>query len=389
MRIIALLLLFSSVCSASTLLSSSLDGISWPRATVLAGFSKPTQALAEVRLLPAPQPTPLPIRIWSALKPRHELFILIPGTGGDSSSSNANLLAEILTDNGYDVLIVANPFSSDFQKSFSADGAIGFPQRDLPAVVDMIQRSVSFFALQKGTTKKVHLLGYSLGATYALLLKQAFVPGSFGYVLALHPPVDFHYGIAQIDSLIQRTYTDPSSRSIVTKGLLEYLHYFKKGVTDDTVNSFLAHIKPQDQIDQEIIGASFGQSLRTIAGQYIELRNLPLWQKRQMKAKLSFMTFDRFLGWSGIYLSNQGRLPPLAFSKLEAQMNFDFLLSKENSTKGLYVIHAQDDLLIKSGDLNKLGPLLGDHLFVFKSGGHCGEFYSDAFKSLIRDLIGG
>ena len=63
---------------------------------------------------------------------------------------------------------------------------------------------------------------------------------------------------------------------------------------------------------------------------------------------------------------------------------FGVMLSEDPS---IFVVHTQDDFLLKADDLAWLSARLGPRLTVFPYGGHCGEINFPQFDQLVKQVF--
>lgn len=378
--------------SAFDLIPSETDSLAWHQSTVLGAFATPSRSNFIELKVPSPrQGRGLPLRIWKSQERPLGLVVLIPGTGANSDSVQAAGLASTLISQNYDVLIVANPFSRDFQRTFSRDFLVGFPQNDSPQVFQMVEESYKAYVKYRGKPKAVFLAGISLGGTYAL--RFASMPTNFKIekYIAINPPVTFANAISRIDDSIRASLNDGevSFLEIVFDNLIPLvdLAWVRKIPLEiANLNLFKVHVSPVEKVNMAIIGASFQNGLKSIAKGLFEADIYGIHEKRVLERTLSSMTFSRYMGLAGIAIDDDS-IRRHSFESLINEGNLDVQISRAPDRRKLYVIHSADDFLLLPGDLKVIESYLGSHLQVLRSGGHCGALWTKAFgRSIIKIL---
>ena len=66
--------------------------------------------------------------------------------------------------------------------------------------------------------------------------------------------------------------------------------------------------------------------------------------------------------------------------KLAAESGLRAVESTLKNNKSVRMIHSWDDILINDADRKFLDETLGDRITWFSNGGHCGQFYTKAFR---------
>lgn len=390
MLVFALLSSFSLTASAFKLLPSGLKDLSPHESTILAGVTNPSSD----RYVPLTIYKPgrdifMEARLWRSAKPTKGLFIVMPGTGGDASSGTANSLAEFISKNRFDALVVANPFSSSFQSSFSSDGLVGFPQKDLLDAEQMIEQTVRVYSQLYTPPSKVNFIGFSLGGTYSVLLSNSDFSFDVGTFIALNPPVDFGNAISAIDDLLRTV--KATSRLSLLRLIPELFPLYREtrgGLSFDLIPILRKMIVSDDYRDKQTIGAAFDLNLMDIVN---GLHSTETFSSREWHVRLTQrttrMTFQGYLGLVGIPLSNRQEFYGRTFDSIIADMDLPGLIVSSKRKSRLYVIHNADDFLLRAGDLEKIDPLLPQRMFVFDGGGHCGNYWTPNFQKVLKGIL--
>jgi hypothetical protein len=373
-------------------ISSSVGDLRWDQSTVLTGFLKPLTNNPQKLPIKLWNGKTIKLPLWTAKGHSKGLWILVPGTGSNSDGGLTDFLAERAAESGLDTLVLPNPFSVCFQENVSADGIIGFPQRDTDDLIQLVNRAYAAYSAVKGHPAKINVLGLSLGATYALLLEQRESELRFGVskYIVINPPVQFQYSIDQIDSMIQSELSQNQLGEMEQE--LSYLFpiflkaYRESSFIDSTpIGELRKIIGGSEDLHREIIGTNFQQTLRGISKNLIPLPAFSDDAQRISSIQDS-ITFGWYEGFVGMHIGHDPRIAGRTIDALAHEVDLASIFSASKRLSDTYVIETKDDFLLAPNDLNFLDSRLGDRLYVFSSGGHCGELWYKEFQGLLNRL---
>ncbi len=388
---LTLICLSSPAAKAIDLLPSELEGWRWYQSTLLGAFAKPFVDRAIVLDIPVPGSSKrLAVRVWRVQGSAPKgLFLILPGTGGNSASSNSNLLAEEVNALGYDAIVLANPFTPDFQSTFSSDGLIGFPRRDIVDTVTMMEAAVDSYTHYYGKYKSLNLMGYSLGALYTVLAAGQESSLTFHKLIALNPPIDLQYAMDQLDGMIRLAINDPFSAPRMLGDLFRIFQKTKGGVLIEKILELKQLVPADEAVGREAIGKIFQNNLIEITRGLFSTSTVfsTQYRKRQIEAKMRSITFAQYLGYAGIGISQNAEPVRKTFAAMVKDINLNGILAALPSTKKIYVITNNDDFLSTPAELKRLGDILHGNLHVFNAGGHCGNYWAPSFKKVLAGII--
>ncbi|MGE3260258.1 MAG: hypothetical protein AB7K68_00620 [Bacteriovoracia bacterium] len=388
-RIVLLLCVLSPSARAYTLLPSEMKGWSWFQSTVLAGIGQPSKDLGVDLLLPVPNSRKeLPIRFWKSAQPNTKgLFLILPGTGGGASSGISNVLAELVASLGYDSLVLANPFSPEFQKSFSADGLVGLPQKDAVDAHRMFEAAVELYRHNRGQPRKLFLMGSSLGGLYAILENGQSPALPFDKLIALNPPVSLNYAMDRLDDMIRLSLRNADSVPDLHFELIWAYLQAQEGISREGVEAIRMFLPAEEEKGQKVIGESFQQSLKAITrGLFAAYPDFFSGERRgRVEASLRSVTFEKYIVYAGAALDGRGRTST-NFSALIQGAGLNRALKNTRNSK-IHVITSVDDFLLRPRDLASLEETLGSRLHVFEAGGHCGNYWTASFKKTLAGIL--
>ncbi len=372
------LLLSLNLFADLKVIPSDLKKWEWHQSTLLGGFVKPENDLSIERSVQGPN-GPLKVRIWKTQDSKG-LYVLIPGTGADADSGNAGVLAETIYKNGFDVLILANPFVVDFQNSFSSDGLIGFPQKDKPDIYNMIFTALNQFSTEFGEPKSLNITGFSLGGFYVEMLRPELSRIGFKKFIALNPPLNFSHAMHQLDELIRiRMDEDPSLLDLLDQ-LIPLFRLVRKGL--NKINLLLLKERIGDNEDQNkyLIGRSFQSVLKRILEETVKREPFRSeYRGTRILLNKDYITFSKFLGYVGVVVGVQEPLKGKTLADLVEELDLIEMINQNGNSENLYVFTNGDDFLNTKKQLKSLVQNRSVKTFVFKDGGHCGNYWTPSF----------
>lgn len=382
----------ASVGHAFTLLKSSNDEFKWYQSTVLGGLVKPVNDRSEI--FPVLNPKNLrkiDARYWKAQGQSKGLYLIVPGTGATSSSGQANTVAETIANSGFDTLVLTNPFSDDFQTVFSSDELVGFPQKDVVDYVTLTDAAVAQYEALYGKPKRIGVVGISLGSTYGVLLGRMETKYRLDRVIAINPPVDLGYSIDQVDRMVRVRLSQPNTSLIglFFRSVLPLMRFLKANpdveqVGPARVRSVLSHSEDENSA---LIGASFQRSLISILQ---GLKNAPHFNTSADWVRIDrithSITFSEYMGIIGIAIETP-KTESLTFRQQIEDIDLRTLLRSSPILSKIYVFSASDDFIVTPSQFQDVEHLIGNRLIMFKAGGHCGEVWTNQFKSALRAVL--
>ncbi len=402
-----LITIAASSGNAYDVISSELLGVPWYQSTVIGAYAKPeTSKYFDLAVYPKTtrylkqKHNPiedqnlevvsfLRARIWRTASEKIKgLYIVIPGTGATPSASSANLLAEQITLAGYDAVVVTNLFSTDFQETFSSDGFVGFPQKDIKDAVEMVESAISAYRSYYGEPKEINVTGYSLGALYTVMLADSNVSYKLNKFIALNPPFEFLYDMNRLDTMIKIPGYGRNEIIDIIKKLIRVFTKTISGLTKELLGEIRTTLPTDQKSNEKIIGTSFRFSMEGVINNIISHDFVRDYDSRKEIFRITRDTsFARYSLVLRDYLVEEGKLENLSVSELAAKNNLLTVLKKSKRLKDIYFISNEDDFLLQPGDLSNLEKVVGNKLYVFEAGGHCGNYWTPSFQNLFKELI--
>lgn len=398
---LAIIMMMSSSLLAASNLSAATSALTvkpqlpaWHKATVMGSFALPDRKeFIEDTLDPNTGHEPLPIRYWPTSKATIKgLLLIVPGTGSNADSSHAQIMASVANDQGHDAIIVANPFSPDFQKSFSPDHLVGFPQNDTAGFVEMMESAYAKYLTYKSKPRVVNITGFSLGGAYAVRASALNFSFKVKNYIAVNPPVDLGFAINAIDNMIRTRLNStifpiPKVIRHYILPLANYAYAFDNKLNLLTLQNYLGLISNNENINKGIIGASFQLSIGKITRGLFRNQDFKedhTWN--WLISRVPSITFANYMGVAGIAIQNENTSGK-TFQELMDEVDLRRQIVNSKRKKNIFIIHSRDDFLLDKGDLKDLDQLIGPRLKVLSSGGHGGAIWTRTFADVFKHLL--
>lgn len=378
---------------------------------VLAGPEHEITSTDYVNLIPSRSKTPLLeksglLRFTYTLQTdvTAPLVFVIPGTGGNANSQSAKFIAEQLFAMGYQTVIVDNPFSWNFVVAGSVSTLPGYPPQDAQDLYKALQAvNARLAATHKINPKAYSLIGSSLGGLDTLFLNKLDRQFHFEKILLINPPLDMIYAVKQLD----RLFAEGDQLTVARKGEVFNQTLDVASTLLNRVDSLRDRAFMQSAFDKlgfsdrdmsYLIGWNFRSSLRDIifASQQIHdtgILKIPATKyRRNARIEEAYgFSFTDYLKTFVFPNVLKGKSTVAAASFTLEDMNHEasiYQFAEEiRNNKNIYIIHSEDDFLLKQGDIQWMKSNFGSRATLFPYGGHCGSMNFSEFTEQLKVIF--
>lgn len=309
--------------------------------------------------------------------------ILYPSIGENIMSSQSTVLAKILYDEGYSVVIQGSAFHWEFVKSMPDDYKPGFPYQDA-----YYSRLVTYKILNKlqnkngcNLSKKI-IVGSSFGALTTLFAASEEANDNklgISKYIVINPPIEIFFALKQIDKICQDWKNNPSDiklRAAVTTEKVVQLSQ-KIGSKDDTEK--ITTLPLNDDEAEIAIGFVMMQKLSDVV---FTVEKAP---KNKTSDIYNLINNLSFYDYAQKYLISQNNKPLKQLNYEASLYSLSDFLQNSNKYK-LY--HSLDDCFVNPTQLSWLKEKTGNKSVFFSNGSHLGFMYRkeflDEFKKDIK-----
>jgi pimeloyl-ACP methyl ester carboxylesterase len=385
---LAVSLFQSQPAHAYQVLRSELHQLHWQQTTLLAGFTAPSEETYEKLDVVSANGKKVSLHLWKTDGASRGLYFVIPGTGSGGKSRLANRLAQMLTGLNYDAVVIANPFSDNFQVSFSSDGLVGLPEKDATDAVAMMKTIQASYAAEYGQPREINVVGFSLGGLFAPLTARN-ISLHINRVIALDPPIDFNFAIKQVDRMIAKMLEKPRTLAALARDLLGIFRLAPHGLYEDNSARVLSALPQDDDENEQLIGMAFFPSLQKITSNLANTWAFNTPEKaEQLRSIRSTVTFSQYTGLVAAPLSRDRRYAGLTVPQILKRIDLRAVLrGNPDVASRTYVITNRDDLLVTDSMLSDLDAIIPGRLTVFDAGGHCGNYWTKSFLSQFTKIV--
>lgn len=336
-------------------------------------------------------------------KPTAPLVFVIPGTGGSFRSSTSGYIGEKLFQQGYSVITVDNPFHWRFVVAASPSAFPGFPPQDAKDLYRVLSKIRRYLKDEKELRpSSFSLVGYSFGGLQSLFLKKLDDEQkifNFAKILIINPPVDLLYGVQALDSLFVRG--DALSAGQKSQNMAKLLDVGSKVLTSAERNNAKVNLGAtfkqlgySNDDFAHLIATNFRQSLRDVIFASQQIHDIGILKAKATRFKrnaryeeaghISFSTYmTRFV--LPYFQPQNGDI--FSLEDLNRESSLYQFADVIRHSEGLFLVHAQDDFLLKAGDVQWLKENFGPRAVIFPYGGHCGGIAFPQFGDVLKQVF--
>lgn len=320
------------------------------------------------------------------------LVYIIPGIGADAHATVMRTIANILYTAGYSVVLLPSPGNPNFIINASENNLPGNPvqdARDIYRLMLAINEEVSHKTIVNGHI----LVGYSLGgwqAAYTAKLDSEKKQLNFSKVLLINPPLNLYSSVHILDSDLNRDLphgmndADHFIKNIITR----LSNVSQTGEAFDFTNEDLRldiynKTHPSDDQLATIIGLSFRLTAADMVftsdvmrhSGYIFPKNKSFTISVDLNPYMAVALRTSFSDYLNevLYEEQHAKNPELTKQDFVSASSLESIASYISHNHNMGMITNRDDIILASGELDKLVLLFGSNAVVFPSGGHMGN----------------
>ncbi len=338
-------------------------------------------------------------------KQKAPLIFLLAGTGSDYNSGRMELFQRILYDAGFHIISISSQMTVNFIASASRFHVPGLLEEDSKDMYEIMKKAYQAVE-QEIEVSDFFLTGYSLGATNAAFLskldeeEQFF---NFKRVFMVNPAVNLYSSARQLDRYLnQVTGNEVRNLEKMLEALLMKLKEEAKseytGLTSEKIYQYFQGNHFSDLQKAALVGLAF--RMNAIDLNYISdlLAKTGVYTKvdEHIKkfspmlsyfVKVKFADFERYV--DKVALPYYQRQLGAAYSKerLIAESSLQGIEEYLKHSPKIVAVTNEDELILSKEDLSFLRNTMGNRVFVYSKGGHCGNmFYTPNVQVMLRFL---
>ncbi len=305
------------------------------------------------------------------------LAVIFPSVGEGAGNSHGRIMAKMLYDEGYSVIILGSHFQWEFLKSVDKGYKVGLIKNDIKYINLLVNNIISQLSEKYNRVflKRI-AIGTSLGAYSILFLaNEQYEKGAnnFDKFIAISPPYSLLYAIGQIDEITSawKNYpNDLKDKVAYTVAKIMRAYNDKKELLDNFEKL------PFTNYEAKLISAFvFNQKLGDLILES-ELIDNPNFDRKQIQDEINSMNYHDYI--EKYFINKDVSFDEI--SKITSIKSIsDFLINSDNYK----IYHSLDDYLISENDLLELKRTCDDKLVLLSNGAHLGFLYREEF---INDL---
>lgn len=308
--------------------------------------------------------------------------VIFPSIGENIMSMESTVMAKILYDAGYSVIIEGSHFQWEFAKCMPDGYKPGLPYQDAIYLRTVTAKILNDIQIKKNYVfdKKI-IVGSSFGALaelFAAAQEESQDTLGVSEYIAINPPVEVFYALKQLDKYTQDWKNNPSDIKMRAALASEKIIRLNESVTDKDVENDTV-IMPFNEDEAEIaMGFVMKQKLSDLV--FILEKDSTI-KKSDFYRNINKMSFYDY-AQKYLLVSQQKSLDELNY---DSSLYFlgDFL----TKSKKIKIYHSLDDCFVSPSQLAWLKKQTGKKSVYFSNGSHLGYLYRREFLNSFKNDI--
>lgn len=315
------------------------------------------------------------------------LAILYPSIGEGIMADKSTVLAKMLYDEGYSVVIQGSAFNWEFVKSMPSDYRPGMPARDANYLRLTTSKIIDNLETKNGGKfdKKI-LVGCSFGAMTGLFVASqeevARISGektlNISNYIAINPPIELLFAMKQLDRYSQDWKNDPSDLKMRSAITAEKVVHVSQTISDKEVQDMPESMPFTDEEAKQVIGFIMKQKLYDVV---FAIEDFSRSKPNTLDDTINKMSFYNY---AQKYLAIDNYVSQDALSYDTSLYSLSNFLQKSKNCK-IYL--TMDDYFVNKKQIAWLKNNSNNNSVVFSNGSHLGEMYRKEFVERFKKDI--
>jgi pimeloyl-ACP methyl ester carboxylesterase len=326
------------------------------------------------------------------------LVFLIPGLGASAQEGLAQHLASKMSEQGFNVLILASPMSWQFTLSQSMSAVPGDTQNDVQDLYRVMSLALAQAKQTYGMRPTSYsVVGYSQGAleaAYVAQLDNAQKRFGFKRVVMINPPLNLQYGIQTVDALgrIGKKMSRDEQDFIWGQAIAAMRAKMDPNATPAQKRISI----PSGEKMKFLIGSAFRDTLGEMIFVSQQIRDLGLLPDRATESERTVREEEaKDLGFEGY--SKRAVYPhfsrkagsSLSYSAYVLQGSLEAMQSEIAGDSRYYLMDNMDDFLVQPEVVQEWAAKMRGRAFVYPYGGHMGNVAHPVNQADLKAILAG
>lgn len=319
------------------------------------------------------------------------IAIIYPSIGEGIMADKSTVLAKILYDEGYSVMIQGSAFHWEFIKSMPKDYKPGLPSQDAQylrlttsKILDKLQQKRN--GKEGYNFNKKILVGCSFGAITGLFVANQEENGNIlgektmgiSNYIAINPPIEILFALKQLDKYSQDWENDPSDIKLRTAIAAEKIIHVSNTIYHKDIKDMPETMPFTDDEAKLIIGFIMKQKLYDVV---FAIENYSRAKKTNLNETINKMSY---YDYAQKYLFvNQDKTDEQINSETSLYSLTNFL----QTSRKYKIYHAVDDYFVNQEQLSWLKKHTNNKSVFFGNGSHLGCLYRKEFMDQFKKDI--
>jgi len=324
----------------------------------------------------------LPYSLWLQKGPAPLMFVL-PGLGGSRQGTRALAVAELAYKEGYHVACFSNNFNWECIRPAPADYLPGYTPKDIE-LIQQTHQAVELDLKARHGAEHIQgrsLIGFSMGAWYALNLAAQNQPASYQHCVAINPPLNLVHGLKVIDSLYRAPQREESERlkaiqqSAFIKVLINRQSDPQSGLKRPFTDAEASHL----------IGLSYRVTLReAILTKKFDNLLSPITPRHKLYDRINSISYeDYYEKMIKPQLTAQG----ISATDLVSVSDLRNRQSERTKANNAHLILTSNDFLLTPEHLAWFRENFPNRHTYYKKGGHMGNLWESEVQEALQQII--
>lgn len=309
------------------------------------------------------------------------LAVIYPSIGDGIASDKSAMLAKILFEQGYSVIIQGSSFNWEFIKSMPDGYHPGIPSEDAKLLKMTTSKIIE--TVEKNHDYKFQeklLVGCSFGALTGLFtLEQDEKDNQIGFskLIAISPPIEIFYALKCLDKYTQDWKKDDSDIKMRTALAGQKVVRLSQQVFDKKVEEMPESLPFTEEESKLVIGFLMKQKL---SDTLFAIEHCSRCKKSDLYKKINSMSYYDYAK-KYVFTNNQSD------EKIDYETSLYTISDFLKNSRKYKIYHAIDDYFTNKEQIAWLKKTSGNKTILFSNGSHLGFLYRKEFMENFLDDI--
>lgn len=335
-------------------------------------------------------------------KKKAPLVFIISGLGGSVNSGMSSLLGKLYYELGFNILMIPSPSNWRYILAKKKSGMVETTYEDTKELYKVMELALKKAKRNSGMrVSKYFLAGYSLGALHSAYLAKIdknLKKFNFQNVLMLNTPVDLYDSVDNLGRMIKKAnrYSFKYREAVLDKVYFTIFKFMENPPDPSVIFKLNEHLKLSPKQSKIVTALDFQDSLvgMLLIHEYITKDGIlgvrdhnstrGFMMASQEAKKLDFIDYFSKITFKNL---SQREGEQRTFHEVIYDMGLRPLEDFLKTSKNIFLIHNEDDYIMKKHHFPYLKEVFKERAFIFPNGGHVGNIWHPYIQKLMAKII--